>query len=102
VHAAGVFLVGNTLVTYGFFIMFHKCSYAFLAPACTQISDPHTRQIVNSIGGYAMMNLIFRFMAVVGFAMDFLAGWYAVHLVRLVLRRKKNTQARPVAAAVTS
>ena len=74
VHVGGAFLVINTLITYGFFIVFPHCSFNFLAPSCTQISDPHTRGFVNSIGSYAMANIIFRFMMIVGLAMDVLAG----------------------------
>jgi hypothetical protein len=50
--------------------------FSFLAPACTQFSGPHTRSIVTWFANYAMVNLIFRFMAIVGLGMDLLAGWY--------------------------
>jgi hypothetical protein len=66
VHAAGIALVLNTLTTYGFWIVFPHCSHNFLATACTQISDPQTRKIVNEIGDWAVVNLIFRFMAGIG------------------------------------
>jgi hypothetical protein len=83
VHVAGIALVLDSLTTYGFFIAFPHCSYAFLAPACTQITDPHTREIVNAFGNWAMANLIWRFMAMVGLVLDALAVWYVIYLGRL-------------------
>ena len=77
----------NTLTTYGFWIVFPHCSHSFLATACTEISDPPTRKIVNEIGDWAVVNLIFRFMAGVGFVLDALAVWYVVHLWQLLFRR---------------
>jgi hypothetical protein len=73
VHTAGVGLVLNTLTTYGFWIVSPHCSHDFLATACTPISDRHTRKIVNQIGDFAMMNLIWRFIAIVGLVLDVLA-----------------------------
>jgi membrane protein YqaA with SNARE-associated domain len=84
VNAAGIALVLNTLTTYGFGIVFPHCSHNFLATDCTQISDPQTRKIVNEIGDWATVNLIFRFMAGVGLVLDALAGWYVVYLWRLL------------------
>jgi hypothetical protein len=86
VHLAGAALVLNTLTTYGFWLVFPHCSHDYLATACTQISDPHTRKIVNQIGDWAMMNLIFRFMAGVGLVLDALAVWYVVYLWQLLFR----------------
>jgi Sel1 repeat len=87
VHVAGIALVLNTLTTYGFWIVFPHCSHNFLATACTQISDPQTRKIVNEIGDWAMVNLIFRFMAGVGLVLDALAVWYVVYLCQMLFRR---------------
>jgi hypothetical protein len=87
VHVAGIALVLNTLTTYGFWVVFPHCSHNFLATACTEISDPQTRQIVNEIGDWAVVNLIFRFMAGVGFVLDALAVWYVVYLWQLLFRR---------------
>lgn len=87
VHVFGIALVANSLVTYGFGIVFPHCSHNFLATACTQISDPQTRKIVNEIGDWAVVNLIWRFMAGVGLLLDGLAVWYLVYLCRLVFRR---------------
>ena len=89
VHVAGAALVLNTLTTYGFGIVFPHCSHSFLATDCTQISDPHTRAIVNGIGDWAVVNLIFRFMAGVGLVLDALAVWYVVYLCRLLFRRRR-------------
>jgi hypothetical protein len=89
VHLAGAALVLNTLTTYGFSIVFPHCSHSFLATDCTQISDPHTRMIVNGIGDWAVVNLIFRFMAGIGFVLDALAVWYVVYLCRLLIRRPR-------------
>jgi TPR repeat protein len=98
VHAAGVALVLNTLTTYGFGIVFPHCSHSFLATDCTQISDPQARGIVNAIGNWAVVNLIFRFMAGVGFVVDALAVWYIVYLCRLLLRRPRVQIPRPSAS----
>jgi hypothetical protein len=96
VHLAGVALVLNTLTTYGFGIVFPHCSHSFLATDCTQISDPHTRAIVSDIGDWAVVNLIFRFMAGVGLVLDALAVWYVVYLCRLVFRRPRVQVPSPV------
>jgi Sel1 repeat len=91
VHVAGIALVLNSLVTYGFLIVFHNCGHNFLATACTQISDLHTRKIVNAIGDWSMVNLIFRFMAGFGLILDVLAAWYLVYLFWPLFRRRSNT-----------
>jgi hypothetical protein len=96
VHVAGVVLVLNTLTTYGFGIVFPQCSHSFLATDCTQISDPHTRAIVNGIGDWAVVNLIYRFMAGIGFVLDALAVWYIVYLCRLPFRRPRVEISGPV------
>jgi hypothetical protein len=97
VHAAGIALVLNSLTTYGFWLVFPHCSHNFLATACTQISDPHTRKVVNEIGDWAVVNLIFRFMAGIGLALDILAAWYVVYLCQLLFRRTLRP-ARPEVA----
>ena len=89
VHVAGTALLLNTLVTYGFEIVFPHCSHSFLATDCTQIGDPHTRMIVNAIGNWAVVNLIYRFMVGVGFVLDALVVWYLVYLWRLLFRRPR-------------
>ena len=91
VHAAGIALVLDSLTTYGFWIAFPHCSHNFLATACTQIRDPHTRKIVNALGDWAMVNLIFRFMAVVGLVLDALAAWYLVYVLGPLFRRRPTT-----------
>lgn len=89
VNAAGIALVLNTLTTYGFWVVFPHCSHNFLATACTQIADPNTRKIVNEIGDWAVVNLIFRFMAGIGLVLDALAAWYVVYLCRLLFQRPR-------------
>ena len=102
VHAGGAFLVVNSLITYGFWIVVPHCSFNFLAPACVQFTDPHTRSIVNAIGSYAMANLILRFMAGVGIVLDLLAGWYAVYLWRVLFRRGRGMKATTSVARAAS
>lgn len=102
VNLAGIALVLNTLTTYGFETVFSHCSHNFLATACTQISDPHTRKIVNEIGDWAMVNLIFRFMAGIGLVLDVLAVWYLVYLCRRLFRRPSMQHRESVAAPSTS
>jgi Sel1 repeat len=97
VHVGGAFLVINSLITYGFWIVVPNCKFGFLAPSCTQFGDPHTRSIVNWFANYAIVNLIFRFMMIVGLGMDLLAGWYLVYLVRFVFRRGRGKAAVAVA-----
>jgi hypothetical protein len=101
VHAVGTFLVINSLITYGFWIVVPNCKFGFLAPSCTQFTDPHTRSIANWFANYAMVNLIFRFMAIVGLGMDALAAWYLVYLARLVFWRGRRA-ATPVVLRATS
>ena len=101
VHSVGTFLVINSLITYGFWIVVPNCKFAWLSPACTQFTDPHTRSMVNWFANYAVMNLIFRFMMIVGLGMDVLAGWYLVYLVRLVFWRGRVKVAPAPAAART-
>ncbi|MGA7854920.1 MAG: tetratricopeptide repeat protein [Candidatus Acidiferrales bacterium] len=89
VHVAGIALVLNTLTTYGFWIVFPHCSHNFLATACTQIADPNTRKFVNEIGDWAVVNLIFRFMAGIGLLLDAFAAWYLVYVCQLIFRRPR-------------
>jgi hypothetical protein len=89
VHAAGIALVLNTLTTYGFWVVFPHCSHNFLATACTQIADPNTRKIVNEIGDWAVVNLIFRFMVGIGLVLDALAAWYVVYLCQPLFKRPR-------------
>jgi hypothetical protein len=96
VHVAGAALLLNTLTTYGFGLVFPHCSHTFLATDCTQISDPYTRTIVNGIGDWAAVNLIYRFMAGIGFALDALAVWYVVYLCRLLFKRRRARIPRAV------
>jgi hypothetical protein len=96
VHVVGIALLLNTLATYGFGIVFPHCSHSFLATDCTQISDPHTRMIVNGFGNWAVVNLIFRFMAGVGLVLDATAVWYIVYLLRLLFRRSRARIPRAV------
>jgi hypothetical protein len=93
VHLGGVALVANSLITYGFPLLFPHCAHDFLATACTQIADPHTRKIVNAFGDWSMVNLIFRFMAMVGFVLDGLAVWYLVYLWQRVFGRGDSRKA---------
>jgi Sel1 repeat-containing protein len=102
VHAVGTFLVINSLITYGFWIVVPNCKFGFLAPSCTQFTDPHTRSIANWFANYAIVNLIFRFMLIFGLGMDLLAGWYLVYLARLVFWRGRRTAATPVVLRATS
>jgi hypothetical protein len=98
VHVGGIALVLDSLTTYGTLLALHGCGHSWLATDCTQISDPHTRAMANAMGNWAMVNLIFRFMAVVGLVLDVLAVWYLVYLWRLrsgPARRAKSKPARP-------
>jgi hypothetical protein len=79
VHLVGPLLVLDTLLTYTpWFLM--SCGHGYLDTHCTQIADPGLRHLLNTLGDFQMVNLIFRFMALVGFSIDLLAGWYLVYL----------------------
>jgi Sel1 repeat len=101
VHVGGAFLVINSLITYGFWVVVPGCKFGFLAPSCTQFGDAHTRSIVNWFASYAVVNLIFRFMMGVGLAMDALAGWYAVYLVRALWKRQRSQSGKAIAQAIS-
>lgn len=80
VHLVGPLLVLDSLLTYTTWFLTWNCSHGYLDTHCTQIADPSLRSLLNALGDFQMVNLIFRFMALVGFALDVLAGWYLVYV----------------------
>jgi TPR repeat protein len=84
VHVIGIVLVVNTLVTYGLpQLMFPRCSSgAWLATSCWEYKDLGVRKFATELHDWQMMNLIWRFMAMIGFILDILAVWYVVYLCR--------------------
>ena len=65
-----------------------NCGHGYLDTHCTQIADPSLRSLLNALGDFQMVNLIFRFMAFVGFSLDLLAGWYLVYVWNEWVRRR--------------
>jgi hypothetical protein len=90
VHLVGPLLVLDSFLTYGTWLLTWNCGHDFLATHCTQIADPGTRHLLNSLGDFQMFNLVFRFMAIVGLVVDVLAVWYLVYLWRLLGRRSRQ------------
>jgi TPR repeat protein len=90
VHVVGIVLVVNTLITYGLpQLLFPKCSAgAWLATSCWQYKDLGVRRLATELHDWQMMNLIWRFMAMIGFILDVLAAWYVVYLCRCWLARR--------------
>lgn len=90
VHVIGIALVLNTLITYGLpQLMFPKCSPgAWLATSCWNYKDPAVRQFATALHDWQMVNLIWHFMAMIGFAFDALAIWYVAYLCRGLLGRR--------------
>ena len=86
VHVVGPLLVLDTLLTYTTWFLTWNCGHDFLATACTQIADRGTRHFLNELGDFQMVNLIFRFMAMVGFFIDALAVLYLVYVWRQFVR----------------
>ena len=82
VHLVGPLLMLDSLLTYTTWFLTWNCGHGYLDTHCTQIADPSLRHLLNTLGDFQMVNLIFRFMAFVGFALDVLAGWYLVYLWR--------------------
>jgi TPR repeat protein len=90
VHVVGIVLVVNTLITYGLpQLLFPKCSAgAWLATSCWEYKDLGVRKFATELHDWQMMNLIWRFMAMIGFTLDMLAAWYVVYVCRRWLARR--------------
>jgi len=83
VHVTGVLLVLNTLNTYGLpELLFPKCAYGYLAASCPGYQNLTVRHLATQLRDWQTVNLIWRFMAMVGFIFDALAVWYLVCVVR--------------------
>jgi TPR repeat protein len=95
VHLIGVALVLNTLITFGLpELIFPKCSPGgWLSTSCWNYTDPAVRKFATSLHDWQMMNLIWRFMAMVGFVFDALAILYLAFLWRGLLRRRPGREA---------
>jgi len=84
VHVVGVALVLNTLNTYGLpELLFPKCSYGYLAAGCPDYQNLTVRHVATQLRDWQTMNLIWRFMAMVGFTFDALAIWYVCYVCQL-------------------
>jgi hypothetical protein len=89
VHLVGPLFVLDSLLTYTpWFLM--NCGHGYLDTHCTQIADPGLRSLLNGLGDFQMVNLVFRFMALVGFSLDLLAGWYLVYVWSEWIRARRQ------------
>jgi hypothetical protein len=94
VHVVGTLLVLNTLNTYGLpELLFPRCSYGYLAASCSY-QDATVRHVAESLRNWQMVNLIFRFMAMVGFVFDALAIWYVAYLCGPLICRYRLREGR--------
>lgn len=82
VHLVGIALVLNTLITYGLpQLLFPRCSAgAWLSTSCWNYKDLGVRHFATALHDLQMVNLVWRFMAMFGFAFDALAICYVVYL----------------------
>jgi TPR repeat protein len=91
VHVIGAALVLNTLNTYGLpELLFPKCSYGYLAASCQAYQNPTVRHLATQLRDWQTLNLIWRFMAMVGFIFDALGIWYVVYLRQLWRPRRAH------------
>jgi TPR repeat protein len=95
VHVVGVALVLNTLNTYGLpELIFPQCTAgAWLSTSCGNYQDPAVRELATTLHDWQTVNLIWRFMAMVGFLFDALAVAYLIYLGRGLRRRPTGTMA---------
>jgi TPR repeat protein len=83
VHVGGIVLVLNTLNTYGLpELLFPHCAYGNLDAHCSDYKDLGIRHLAENLRNWQTVNLVFRFMAMIGFVLDALAIGYIVYLVR--------------------
>jgi hypothetical protein len=95
VHIVGVALVLNSINTYAFQFFFPKCTHAFLATSCYEYGNGGAAHFIQALGDFQIINLIFRFMMIIGLGLDVLAIWYAVYVYRLLLLRKAQFHGNP-------
>jgi hypothetical protein len=88
VHLVGFALVLNSINTYGFQFFFPKCTHGFLATSCYEYGSGPAAHVLQALGDYQVVNLIFRFMMGLGFGLDVLAIWYVVYIYRSLIRGK--------------
>lgn len=87
VHLGGVVLVLNSINTYGFEFFFPKCINSQLATSCYQYHAASLAHFLEALGDLRTVNLLLRFMMIVGFGLDVLAIWYLAYLFSRLLRR---------------
>ena|SRR5579862_5727968 len=94
VHLIGLVLVLNSINTYGFQLFFPKCRGNDMTTSCYQyhFSD-RVAHFLQTLGDLQIENLLFRFMMIMGFALDILAVWYLVYLYKRLFRRSAGAHA---------
>jgi hypothetical protein len=89
IHLFGIALVLNTINTYFFPYLFPDCETQGIAATHCPASYGNYRDLVESLGGLRLANLILRFMALIGFALDFLALFYVIYLMSIFFRKRR-------------
>jgi hypothetical protein len=89
IHCVGIALLLNTLNTYTLELFLSNCSANFLAVHCVA-GNPRLQGLVDWLTNWQMINLIFRFMAMVGLVLDALSLWYVWYLFQRFFRRGKE------------
>lgn len=85
IHVFGIALVLNSINTYGFQYFFPGCANHYgLAPDCSSYGA--WRGVLETLGAWYVVNVLIRFMALLGFALDALALWYLIYLGRTIYR----------------
>ena len=80
-HAVGTALVANSVNTYAFPLLFSKCTSADLRMSCDAYG-PNIAPLLNFLASMHVVNLLLRFMVLIGFGLDFLALAYVVLAIR--------------------
>jgi hypothetical protein len=86
VHCVGIVLVLNTLNTYTLELFLSKCGSAWLNVHCVA-PNPRFQGLVDWLTAWQMINLIARFMVIIGLLLDVLSGWYVWYLLRPLFKR---------------
>jgi hypothetical protein len=84
-HVGGVLLILNSLDTYGFELLFPNCQASGMTNYCP--SYGRFEGIVEALGCLQVLNLVFRFMMLIGFVLDGLALWYLLILAAFFLNK---------------
>jgi len=91
IHIGGVLLILNTVNTYEFGLIFQGCKQYGMTTTCTAYG--HYNHIIESVGSLQVVNLLARFMILIGFGLDFLSLLYIAFLYRQLKARYRKPPA---------